>query len=73
MPKLPNYADSIMGVQKTSCCARRDFPQHSNFTYAKTLHAQRPIGSALCHLLEDDDEVPDVKVEAKHESNKVTE
>lgn len=65
MPKLWNYAESLSGMQKNKLLRLKRSPQHSNFTYAKTLHAQRPIGSALCHFLEDDDEVPDVKVETK--------
>ena len=49
MPKLPNYADSIMGVQKTSCCPKGDIPQHSNYTYIKNLTS--PNGLSGLHYV----------------------
>lgn len=65
MPKLPNYADSIMGVQKTSCCAEGFYPSTATLHMRKTLYVQMDNRLILRHLLEDDDEVPDVKVETK--------
>lgn len=65
MPKLPNYADSIMGVKNKLLRPKGFTPSTATLHMRKTLYVQMDNRLILRHLLEDDDEVPDVKVETK--------